>query len=269
MFRGKTLTCAIAGFAAFLVQFLEGPPEAARHRVWISLKESHQRFSIGMKERNAWMKHMQQALTDAGFPEAARRELLRFFRQSSAYLVNRGKRPVVNAAHALAGDWKKQVQLDELVAAIRRGEAPHIGDELAAIALRRGGRTLLHLAAGAGCLPLVLELLRRGMDPNVTDGGGHTPLYSVGNECKTASGVEIVHVLVRAGANVNAAGGVKHCTPLHMAARRGNLSVASALLESGADIEAHDSKGDTPLRRAANCRKPAMVEFLRSHLASR
>ncbi len=47
-----------------------------------------------------------------------------------------------------------------------------------------------------------------------------------------------------------------------MAARRGNVSVAKALLECGANIEARDSKGDSPLRRAVNCRKKEMVAFL-------
>jgi hypothetical protein len=32
--------------------------------------------------------------------------------------------------------------------------------------------------------------------------------------------------LVRAGADVNADDGVKHCTALHMAARRGHLEIA-------------------------------------------
>jgi ankyrin repeat protein len=58
---------------------------------------------------------------------------------------------------------------------------------------------------------------------------------------------------VRSGANVNASDGVKRCTALHMAARRGNLKIAEALLDCGADVDARDSLGDTPLRRSVNC----------------
>ena len=43
---------------------------------------------------------------------------------------------------------------------------------------RYAGRTLLHAASAAGSLTIVELLLRLGADPNATDGGGHTPLYS-------------------------------------------------------------------------------------------
>jgi ankyrin repeat protein len=61
---------------------------------------------------------------------------------------------------------------------------------------------------------------------------------------------------------VDASDGVKHCTALHMAARRGNVEIAEALLESGADIEAPDSLGETPLRRAVNCDKTDVAKLL-------
>jgi ankyrin repeat protein len=69
---------------------------------------------------------------------------------------------------------------------------------------------------------------------------------------------------VRAGCAVDADAGVKRCTPLHMAARRGNGAVAQALLDCGANIEAHDSLGETPLRRAVNCDKTEIASLLLS-----
>jgi ankyrin repeat protein len=49
---------------------------------------------------------------------------------------------------------------------------------------------------------------------------------------------------------------------LPMAARRGNVDVIGALLDGGADIEARDSAGDTPLRRAVNCNKVEAAKLL-------
>ena len=72
----------------------------------------------------------------------------------------------------------------------------------------------------------------------------------------------MVRALVRAGADVNARDGVKLCTPLHMAARRGHLEIAGALLDCGGNIEARDSVGDTPLRRAVNCNKIALASLM-------
>jgi ankyrin repeat protein len=47
-----------------------------------------------------------------------------------------------------------------------------------------------------------------------------------------------------------------------MAARRGNVDVIGALLDGGADVEARDSAGDTPLRRAVNCNKVEAARLL-------
>ena len=106
------------------------------------------------------------------------------------------------------------------------------------------------------------HLLRLGADPNAANGGGHAPLYCVANECSAEGGGNVARALIQAGAHVDARDGVKHCTALHMAARRGNVEVAQALLESGADIEARDSVGETPLRRAVNCGKTGVAALL-------
>ena len=122
------------------------------------------------------------------------------------------------------------------------------------------GRSLLHAASAAGNLPIVSALLRLGVDPDIKDAGGHTPLYSVANECP--GGGSVVRALIQAGANVNGCDGVKRCTPMHMAARRGNVDAGVALLECGADIEARDSLGETPLRRAVNCNRAGVATLL-------
>ncbi len=124
------------------------------------------------------------------------------------------------------------------------------------------GRTLLHASAAAGNLATVELLLHLGAGPDTADSGGHTPLYCLANECKTPGAGKIVRALIRAGARPDACGGVKRCTALHMAARRGNVEAAEALLDCGADIEGKDSLGDTALRRAVNCNKTEVAALL-------
>jgi ankyrin repeat protein len=126
----------------------------------------------------------------------------------------------------------------------------------------RHGRTLLQEAAAAGNLHMTKLLLSMGANPQARDNGGHTPLYSLSNECVVGGAGDVVPALVRAGADVNANDGAKRCTPLHMAARRGNLEIAGALLDCGGNIEARDSVGDTPLRRAVNCGKVGLASLL-------
>jgi ankyrin repeat protein len=86
----------------------------------------------------------------------------------------------------------------------------------------------------------------------------------VANECPVTGGGDIVHALVRAGARVDERSDSKRCSALHMAARRGNKEVAEALLDCGADINARDIAGVTPLQRAKNCRKAAVAFLLLS-----
>jgi truncated hemoglobin YjbI len=126
----------------------------------------------------------------------------------------------------------------------------------------RYGRTLLHDASAQENLRMVELLLRLGADPNGKTSGGHTPLYCIANETRASASGDVVRALVRTGARVDEPSDAKRCTALHMAARRGNTEVARALLDCGADIHARDKAGDTPLQRAKNCRKAAVVSLL-------
>jgi len=47
-----------------------------------------------------------------------------------------------------------------------------------------------------------------------------------------------------------------------MAARRGHVEIARALLDSAAAVSPQDRKGDTPLQRAINCRKNDVSQLL-------
>ena len=120
------------------------------------------------------------------------------------------------------------------------------------------GQTLLHDAALVGEAELAAVLIRSGADPDAKEVEGHTPLYR-------ASTGEVARVLLAAGAAVDVVSGPTRGTPLHQAARRGNVFVAQALLERGATIDARDAKEQTPLRRAVNCRQLPIVRLLVRH----
>ena len=314
LFPGKRMRCAIEAFTSFLAQFLGGPAADAEHRWWLSLRESHQRFEIGPRERQAWMANMRHALEEVALDETVRAALHAFFERSSAYLVNSGEtadegpapKPANNGIDGeIAQRWEEQRALDELVAALGEWNASRAlelagspalvrrfardravfshalalmisirhpaleeyaelelrADPALAHARNRHGRSLLHEAAAHGSVGIVELLLELGADPNVRTGGGHSPLYCAANE-RMAGGGDVVRTLVRAGAQVDARSDSKRCTALHMAARRGNVEVAGALLDCGADIHVRDSGGDTPLQRARNCRKASVVSLL-------
>ena len=297
LFPGKSLKCAINEFGAFLIQFLGGDEDQAPFRWWLSLRESHARFRIGAAQRSAWLKHMGATLEAAPLDEPARNALRQFFLHSSAYVI--GKEAGEPEHAELAARWGEQRTLDDAIAAIRTGDdhsamvlsarfaarpavftgllarmmqtrraelvrfVLHAVDRDPSLATRRfGGRALLHYAAGAGCLELVTWLLGHGTDPDIPDSGGHTPLYRAANECGSGTGPEVIRALVAAGADVNACGGVMRAAALHMAARRGFVEIARALLDCGAAIEAQDRSGVTPLQRAMNCRKETVARLL-------
>ncbi len=319
LFPGKTLHCAIEELTAFLVQFFGGPGSDTQRRWWLSLHESHQRFKIGPEERSAWLENMRSALDDVHLEPDHRAALLRFFENSSAYVVNTGgpaltAAPPANQPAAMdpevARCWQSQCALDQLVAALRANHAesalslmdgPVLRDRFQCdrsglagvlglmlgvdhptlqasvharlthdptlVTERFAGRTLLHQSTALGHRPCVELLLRLGSDPNELDGGEHTPLYTLANEYQGRDGGTLVRILVQAGSRVDANGGAKRCTALHMAARRGSVEIAEALLDCGAAIEARDSLGETPLRRAVNCDKVRVAALLLSRSA--
>lgn len=292
LFPGKTLRCATEEFSAFLIQFLGGDEDQTQKRWWLSLKESHARFRITPGQREAWLKHMVATIDEVPLDDATKAALHQFFHHTSAYIANAPEDTPLPQHDELAERWKQQRLLDDTVVAgkpelfasrpsvfvgllARRLQAGEQESVLKAVehdpslaARKFGGRALLHYAAGAGALEVVETALRHNADPNMQDAGGHTPLYRAANECGTEAGPAIVRALVKAGANVNASGGVTKATPLHMAARRGHLEIAKALLERGANPNARDTKGDTPYQRALNCRKTETANLISVHSRS-
>jgi ankyrin repeat protein len=49
------------------------------------------------------------------------------------------------------------------------------------------------------------------------------------------------------------------------AARRGNLKVVKFLIDKGADINAKDEDGETPLSLASAISHPEIIQYLKAH----
>lgn len=104
--------------------------------------------------------------------------------------------------------------------------------------------TALSNTIWSGHLPVVEMLLNAGADPNIGYGDHFPIIYAIRRERP-----DILKLLISASVDVNmvARGG---CTPLHVAAGKGDVECVNILLAAGADINALDDEGATPLIRA-------------------
>ena len=124
-----------------------------------------------------------------------------------------------------------------------------------------GDTVLMYVCRYNGDDELVKEIIKAGADVNALNNRKLTALMFA----PSASAAEI---LIKAGAspNVKDYDGI---TPLHKAARSGNIKLLKVLLNAKADINAADNQGKTPLMYAAVFNNYMIVEgFPPKHIAS-
>ncbi|KAM3917462.1 ankyrin repeat and SOCS box protein 18 isoform 1-T1 [Leptodactylus fuscus] len=106
-----------------------------------------------------------------------------------------------------------------------------------------GGRSPLHEACTGGHDACVQLLLEHGANANHRSDDGLTPLHF----CDTEKSLRCAEILLQHGALVNQTTEVMLDTPLHIAARLGLLGHIRLYLRCGADIDAKNVDGETPL----------------------
>ena len=116
-------------------------------------------------------------------------------------------------------------------------------------------------AAERGDLEAVRALLRDGADANGAQADGTTALHwaAINDD------VQIVEVLLYAGATVKPITRLGGYTPLHLASRSGHGDVVRALLEGGADANDFTNTGVSPLHFAAQANSAESIRALVAH----
>lgn len=120
------------------------------------------------------------------------------------------------------------------------------------------------IIAALGCLEHSMHLLlSNGADPNAVDiqtGWSALHCLSAHPTCPTARAERIAKTLIRHGANLNMR--ASNGTALHMAVRNNRGTLATTLVESGADVAAIDDDAATPLHWAAFQGEAEVAELL-------
>ncbi|KAF5281783.1 hypothetical protein FQR65_LT14530 [Abscondita terminalis] len=117
---------------------------------------------------------------------------------------------------------------------------------------------LLHLAAAHGDFAIMSALLERGLNINVPNKNGETPLLVALREHRWV----IAELLLSRGADVNTIGNEYGRTCLHYVADSAEDKLMTLLIERGCDVNAQQYNGYTALMDAIRSGMYAMVKIL-------
>ena len=168
----------------------------------------------------------------------------------------------------------------EPIAEVANPEAPSISMQDAVLKSKFGSEVLKEIY-----FQMIRQHLAAGTDVNTLNNSGETPLdlaegeiadFILKNGGKTSVWLradESIHLAAEAGhieavkkhladgADVNAKD-IGGWTPLHEAAQSGHKEIAELLIDAGADVNVEDNDGETPLHKASSSGEKVIIELL-------
>jgi ankyrin repeat protein len=120
--------------------------------------------------------------------------------------------------------------------------------------------TAMMVAAAKGHDEVIGLLLEHGANADVADIYGWTPLMRAVHENRFAA----VSLFLRSREVDLEAADDSGATALHHAARQGHVEIAQLLVDNGAELDAENVQGFTPLAMARQQHHPKMVHYLES-----
>ena len=88
LYPSDDLTEAREHLKGFLIQYWGGPTDYSDARGHPRLRMRHAPFAIGIAERDAWFRHMADAVRAGGLGPEDEAEMLQYFAAAATHLVN-------------------------------------------------------------------------------------------------------------------------------------------------------------------------------------
>jgi hemoglobin len=85
----EDLTAGKRHLALFLIQYFGGPATYSQERGHPRLRMRHLPFSIGVAERDAWLRHMTAAVEAEELPALVRATMLQYFERAADFMMNK------------------------------------------------------------------------------------------------------------------------------------------------------------------------------------
>ncbi|EAA07075.4 AGAP010710-PA, partial [Anopheles gambiae str. PEST] len=124
------------------------------------------------------------------------------------------------------------------------------------------GQTAVHLACLHADDKILLKLIERGANINSRDAKGNTPLHYA---CAKRNGLEMVRMLIKAAASLQARNSETGWVPLHEAADNGNIEAIQELLSHRVPHRPRTNFGEMPSDLARLRGHYQVVEFLNAY----
>uniref|UniRef100_A0AAY4EWH5 Palmitoyltransferase n=1 Tax=Denticeps clupeoides TaxID=299321 RepID=A0AAY4EWH5_9TELE len=123
----------------------------------------------------------------------------------------------------------------------------------------REGYRCLHLAILYQHMPIAAYLMAKGQEVDSPDLNGQTPLMLAAQKI---IGPEPTNFLLKCNASVNVFDKVNRNSPLHCAVLAGNVDAVHILLEAGASVDLVNINGHTPIDLAHQVNSPLLLHML-------